>query len=147
MEDWLYYSAIVGTLIAMSSVYNKSLLESGYNIIGIVAVKQFLACLFSFFLFMYYPQKKASKKFSDFNLNDYLKVSVSGFFTFLIIFFSFKSLETVKNTSFTNGIISAISIVLSYFFAMYWNKRKFSLFSLTGIIMIALGATIIINSS
>ena len=65
MEDWLYYSVIVGTLIAMSSVYNKGLLDSGYNIVGIVAAKQLLACMFSFFLFMNYPQKKAHKKFSD----------------------------------------------------------------------------------
>tara|TARA_B100001057_G_C22861367_1_gene954637 strand:- start:692 stop:1135 length:444 start_codon:yes stop_codon:yes gene_type:complete len=147
MEDWLYYSVIVGTLIAMSSVYNKGLLDSGYNIVGIVAVKQLLACLFSFFLFMNYPQKKANKNFTDFTLNDYLKVSVSGLFTFMIIFFSFRSLETVKNTSYTNGIISALSITLSYFFALYWNKKKFSWFSLLGILMIAIGAIIIINNS
>ena len=146
MEDWLYYSVIVGTIIAMSSVYNKGLLDSGYNIVGIVAMKQLLACLFSFFLFLYYPQKKAHRKFTDFKLNDYLKVGLSGVFTFFIIFFSFKSLETVKNTSYTNGIISALSITLSYFFALYWNKKKFSWFSLLGILMIAIGAIIIINS-
>ena len=147
MEEWFYYSLIVGTIVAMSSVYNKGLLDSGYNIVGIVAAKQLLACMFSFFLFMNYPQKKAHKKFSDFKLNDYLKVSVSGLFTFLIIYFSFRSLETVKNTAYTNAIISSLSITLSYFFALYWNKKKFSWFSLLGILMIAAGVVIIINSS